>query len=45
MDVELLRALDMVGDIQEALLPVCTMGVDVPCHSVRSFLDPQQLRL
>jgi hypothetical protein len=45
MDDELHRILDAVGEIQEALLPVRTAGVDLPRHDVRSLPDPQQLRL
>jgi hypothetical protein len=33
MDVELQRILNTAGNVQEALLPDPTMGVDVPCHA------------
>jgi hypothetical protein len=45
MDAELHRVSDAVGDVQEALLPVHTAGVDVPRRSVRGLSDPQQLHL
>jgi hypothetical protein len=45
MDAELHHVLDIVGNVQEALLSVPAMGVDVPYHSVRGVSDSQQLRL
>jgi hypothetical protein len=45
MDAKLHHIPDMVGDVQEALLLVCTTSMDVPHHIVRSLPDPQQLRL
>jgi hypothetical protein len=45
MDAELHRVPDVVGEIQDALLPVRTVGMDIPHHDVRSLLDPQQLCL
>jgi hypothetical protein len=41
MDVELHHVLDMVGDVQEVLLLVHTVGVDIPHRGVCSHLDPQ----
>jgi hypothetical protein len=45
MDAELHRILDTDGDVQEALLPVRTAGMDVPRRGVRIHPNPQQLRL
>jgi hypothetical protein len=35
MDTELHRVPDAVGDVEEALLPAPTTGVDVTRHSIR----------
>jgi hypothetical protein len=40
MDAELHRVPDVVGEIQEALLSVRTMGMDVPRRGVRSLPNP-----
>jgi hypothetical protein len=45
MDAELHHISDAVGIVQEALLPVPTVGEDVPCRGLCGLLDPQQLRL
>jgi hypothetical protein len=45
MDAELHRIPVVVGDVQEMLHPVLTVGVDVPCRNVRKLLHPQQLHL
>jgi hypothetical protein len=45
MDAELHCVPDAVREIQEAFLLVHIAGVDLPCHNMYSFLDPQQLCL
>jgi hypothetical protein len=40
MDAELHRVPDTIGEIQEALLPILTVGVDEPCSSIRSLRIP-----
>jgi hypothetical protein len=45
MDAELHHVPDTVGNVQEALLSVPTMGMDVPYCGICGLLDPQQLHL